>query len=277
MIRFTIIFLTLLTLLSCEKKAEWTLQQQLEHQVVVDGIITDELKKQSIRITLSCDTLNQEPSPVTGAEVIVSGNGKVYHFHEKVASPGFYESDKLFAGVAGLEYSLLVTISDKVYTAKAKLGSGQDTFDAFTYVRNPSSNLFQVARVPDAYTIMTPVMYELLIDWSKVPGYSEADSASTHAKLLYYALPTLDVSEIFAPTMEKIKFPAGTIITERRYFLTNEYAAYIRALLLETTWQGGYFTTAAANVPTNLSSGAIGYFAACVVTTRTVIVHGVQP
>lgn len=273
MTRILTILVLFLALSACEKQADWTLQEKKDHAVVVDGIITDELKEQSIRITYSTDTLNEVPLPVKNAEVLVSSNGTVYPFHELLSDPGNYISDSKFAGLPGQEYSLLVTDSNRVYSAKARLGSGLGNPFVFTYSRNSSTNLFQFVSGPDAYTTLSPAMYELILDWSNVPGYQNADPDSTHARLYYYALTTLDVSEIFAPAKEKVSFPAGTVVIERRYFLTNEYAAYIRALLMETTWQGGYFPSAAANMPTNLSNGALGYFAGCQVTTQFDIVH----
>jgi hypothetical protein len=110
-------------------------------------------------------------------------------------------------------------------------------------------------------------MWEVLLDWSKVPGYPPADSLKCRARLLFYTLSTLDVSEIFAPAMEQISFPVGTVINETRYSLTPEYAAFIREVLLETQWQGGLFNSTPANVPTNLSAGGAGFFAVCGVYT----------
>jgi len=74
---------------------------------------------------------------------------------------------------------------------------------------------------------------------------------------------------IFAPNLEKLTFPPGTVITERKYALTDEHAAFIRAVLLENTWQGGFFNTASADIPTNLSEGAKGYFGACGVVEKS--------
>lgn len=112
-------------------------------------------------------------------------------------------------------------------------------------------------------------MYEVLLDWSSAPGYENENPDSCKIKLYYYTLPTLDVSEVFAPDFEKVSFPSHTIITERRYSLTDEHAAFLRALLLETTWQGGFFNTANSNIPTNLSEGAKGFFGACGVVEKT--------
>jgi hypothetical protein len=115
-------------------------------------------------------------------------------------------------------------------------------------------------------------MYEILLDWANAPGFENSNADSCKAKLYYYTLPTLDVSEVFAPTLEAVSFPKGTILTERKYSLTDEHAAFIRALLLETTWSGGYFNTASANVPTNLSKGAVGFFGACGVAEKVEVV-----
>ena len=91
--------------------------------------------------------------------------------------------------------------------------------------------------------------------------------------MLFYTLPTLDVSEVFAPQMEEIYFPAGSSITERRYSITPGHAEFIRELLLETNWAGGLFNVASANVTTNLSNGALGFFGLCAVTQLSVIVN----
>jgi hypothetical protein len=72
--------------------------------------------------------------------------------------------------------------------------------------------------------------------------------------------------------MQSVYFPAGTIISERRYSLTPEHAEFVREMLLETNWTGGLFTVAPANVITNMSDGAFGYFGACAVTELSVTV-----
>ena len=145
-------------------------------------------------------------------------------------------------------------------------------FPELRYSKNEKNDLYHVDWVANAFSSQDAAMWELLIDWSVVPGYEHLDSISNHARMLFYTLPTLDVSEVFAPQMEAIWFPAGTVITERRYSITPEHAEFIRELLLETNWTGGLFNVAAANVTTNLSNGAIGFFGTCAVTELSVIV-----
>jgi hypothetical protein len=140
------------------------------------------------------------------------------------------------------------------------------------YARDEDKNLYYVDWVANAFSTEEAAMWELLIDWSRVPGYEHLDSLENHARMLFYTLPTLDVSEVFAPQMQSVFFPAGANITERRYSLTPGHAEFIREMLLETNWTGGLFTVTPANVATNLSNGAFGFFGACAVTELSVVV-----
>lgn len=264
--------LMILMFASCEEQTDWELQSAANDFIVVDGIITNELKVQTITITKPVNSLNQQPLPLSSATMLVSSNQLSYAFHEDVSRPGTYLSDKAFIGLKNKTYSLLITSGNKVYSSKAVLAPPVLDFVFIKYQKNDDNSMYRFTRVPIAYSPVLAAMYEIRLDWSAAPGYENENPDSCRAKLFYYTLPTMDVSEVFAPTIEKINFPYGTIITERRYSLTDEHAAFIRALLLETTWQGGYFNTASANIPTNLSEGALGFFGACGVVEKVEVV-----
>ena len=255
------LFLTML-LVSCEEQTDWDLQTADNDFVVVDGIITNELKVQTITIMKSVSALNVQPQPVSGATVLVSSSLLSNTFHEDSLNPGTYLSDRAFIGIRNETYSLSITSGTKNYSSKAVLTQPKD-FKFVDYQIDETDNKYQFSKVPFPYNPILPAMFEIQLDWSSAPGYETQNPDSCRTKVYYYTLPTLDVSELFAPTLEKITFPKGTAITERRYSLTDEHAAFLRALLLETTWNGGYFNTASANIPTNLSAGAMGFFGAC--------------
>ena len=248
--------------MSCEEQISWDLHNGNTASVVVDGIITDELKTQTLTIAKPISTVNLQAEAVSGATVLVSTDEFVYTFRESKTALGTYVSDIPFAGIVGKTYSLLITYGKNTYSAKAMLLAPQ-AFGFLTYQKNTEDQKYRITGVAQSYNPLNPAMYEIYLDWSAAPGYENANPDSCKAYLYYYTLPTIDVSEVFAPNLEKINFPAGTTITERRFSLTNEHAAFVRALLLETTWQGGFFNTASANVPTNLSEGAAGFFGAC--------------
>ena len=59
----------------------------------------------------------------------------------------------------------------------------------------------------------------------------------------------------------------------KKYSLSPEHEKFIRSMLIETSWNGGSFDTEEDNVYTNLSKGALGFFAVSIVLSDTVIVE----
>jgi hypothetical protein len=259
-------------LTACEAETDWPLQTGNHNLLVVDGTITDEKKIQIIRLSTPVDQLNAVAPPVSDASIIVTLEDSVYKFHELAGTPGTYVSNNLFAGKKNKIHSLLISVGGKVYSAKASMEPGVVLVPNLSYTLDSVTKLYQISKVyNNEFNPVKPAMFEIMLDWSQVPGYQDADPESCKARLLYYVLPTLDVSQVFAPDAEQVGFPGRTFIVEKRYSLTTEHAGFLRELLSETTWQGGLFNSAAANIPTNLSQGAIGYFGACAVNTRSEI------
>jgi len=267
----TYLFLILM-LASCEEQTDWNLQKVNNDFIVVDGIITNEFKVQTLSLTKTVNAINEKPQPVSGAIVLVSSELLTHTFIEDPLNPGTYRSEKPFIGIRNKSYSLLITSGTNVYSSKAELPAPVEKFNLPEYQKDKSDNKYYFTKVPVPYFPVLPAMFEVQLDWSSAPGYGTVNPELCKAKLYYYTLPTIDVSEVFAPNIEKVGFPSGTVIAVRRYSLTDEHAAFLRALLLETTWSGGYFNTASANLPTNLSTGAIGFFGACGVAEQKEIV-----
>jgi len=261
----TVLFL-FVSLISCQKATDWPVVAQNLNLVIVDGIVTDENKIQSVKITYSVNQLNEVAKPVTGAVVRISNEDSTWNLTEQPGNTGNYQTESAFPALLGKNYTLLIFKDGKVYSAKASMVPGIE-FKELQYSKNDNDGLYHLDWVAEAFNADQPAMWEIMIDWSMVPGYENLDTSACRARLKYYTLPTLDVSEIFAPEMENISFPAGTKITERRYSLTPEHARFLRSLLLETNWQGGLFDSAPANGITNLSEGAFGFFGVCAVTS----------
>lgn len=262
---FMLVFI-LLFFSGCEKKTSWTLKGQPPKLIVVDGIITGETKTQSLTLTFPVSELNAKPVPVTGATVQISDENSVFHMTEQPAGSGIYNSVIPFSASEGKHYSLLIFYGDQIISAKSIMEPAL-LFNFLVYSKNEDSGLYNISWVASSFSTSPPAMWEVLLDWSKAPGYQQTDSAKCKARMLFYTLSTLDVSEIFAPSVESVSFPSGTQITETRYSLTPEYAEFIREVLLETQWQGSLFNTLPANVSTNLSTGGAGFFAVCGVSS----------
>ncbi|HNW98071.1 MAG TPA: DUF4249 family protein [Bacteroidales bacterium] len=251
---------------SCEKQTTWDLESEQKNIIVVDGMITNEKKEHTIKISFPVDNLNDTAKPVTGAAVVISDFNSVYTLSEQPANSGIYKTSSDFAGIPGTQYTLFISYNNIVYTAKTRLLPGID-FHPLLYEMNTDNGLFYITTVSSNYNAKHYAIWEILLDWSNVEGYQQCNPDSCKKRLLYYTLPTIDVSQTFAPSVEKIYFPTGTLITERRYSITEEHAQFIRAMLSETNWTGGFFDSSHSNVPTNISNGAIGFFSACGVET----------
>jgi len=262
----------LLFFMGCVKKTDWTFPDEAPVLMVVDGLLTDREEVQEIRLTRPVAGLNEIPEPVAGAVVVLSTDDSTWIMQEDSSESGSYLTPGVFRAQAGKTYTLQIFHEGSVFSAQAAMEAGR-FFDELVYVKNEGDDLYHIEWVADAFSPTEPAMWEVLIDWSHLPAYATADSARCHARLLFYTLPTLDVSEIFAPVVETTTFPVGSLITEVRYSLTTQHAAYVRELLLETTWQGSLFPTANANVSTNLSAGGAGYFGVCGVTSLSLIVE----
>ena len=254
--------LCLFILQGCVKETAFAPSGELPAVMVVNALITDEMKTQRIFLSRPVRQMNESPPPFSGASVLISNEDSTWSLREDPSQPGCYLTPPWFVARQQRSYTLVIARNDTVWSAKSAILPGKP-FTELRYRKESSTGRYCIYQVADAFNSTEAAMWEVLIDWSSVPGYEGEDSLATHARLIYYTLPTLDVSEVFAPVMQTTWFPAGSLITERRYSLTTEHAAWFREVLLETNWTGGLFPIAPANVSTNLSPGAIGFFGAC--------------
>ena len=107
-----ILLIFIVSLTSCEKKTDWTLQSQASNLIVVDGTITNETKMQSIKLTFPVSQLNETPKPVSGATVIVSNDDSTFSFTESPANSGIYQH--YFKGTTGENYTLLINYNNNI-------------------------------------------------------------------------------------------------------------------------------------------------------------------
>ena len=264
--------LLIIPLASCVKETDWNPEEETDPVIVVDGIITDVQGEQAIRLCWSVNDLNETPAAVSGATLLISDEDSTWQLSEDPAGSGRYVTPASFLALAGKNYTLIINRAGKIYSAKTAMKAGI-LFDPLVYKMDEGDSLYHIDWIASAFTTENPAMWEVVLDWSEVPGYEGMDPDATSARLLFYSLPTLDVGQIFAPAAEQIRFPAGTVIDEFRYSLTDEHAAFIRELLMETSWQGGLFSSCPATVPTNLTKGAVGWFGACGQTSLSMIVN----
>ncbi len=264
-----VVFCAFLFFVDCEHKYNFYLEKSKDTTIVIEGMITNENKRQTIYISTVSSYQDDKRMPISGASVAVTAsNDSSYYFLEDPLNHGTYISEYPFIGIAGNIYYLNVKVNGSTYTAESAMLPVTPP-EKITFYKN-DNGMMGIKHVAESFVANNAAMYTVDLDWSGVDGYENADPKTTKARLYYYSLTSVDVSQLFAPKTEKTEFPQGTIVIERKYSIDHNYELFLRSLLTETKWCGGYFDEAHGNLHTNISNNAAGYFAACTVAVDTV-------
>ena len=256
--------LGLTALFSCEEPTDWEFRLVENSALAVEAIITDEFKTQEVLLSLSRNALNGEAAPVSDAEVRLRGGGDTLVFLPDAHVPGRYFSEQPFAAQLHTPYTLEVAWDGTTYLAGSKMVE-VFPFNKPTFVAVGTDSL-SIGEAAPLYSPDEQAMYEVDIYWQHL-----ADLGPKRAKLFFYTFNTIDINELFRPPKETVAFPRGSIVVEKKYSLDPEFAAYLRALLMETEWQGGVLDEASASLPANISNGGLGFFAVCAVLSDTLV------
>lgn len=252
---------------ACEESVDWQLDPGDNGQLVVEAILTDERSTQQIRLSQSYDRLEGTAPAVTGAEVSVEANGVTYRFAAVNLDPGLYQSEFPFAVLRNLEYKLEVNWQGEEYVASSRLSVVAPIPKIDFRAMEGRDGLLTFVEFAPLYNANQQAMYEMNVDWSHL----QSDSVS-RARMLFYTFSTVDASELIRPRRDTVAFPRGSIVTAKKFGLNDDFAAYLRALVIETDWNGGiYFYASPASLPTNISNGGLGFFSTCAVITDTLI------
>jgi hypothetical protein len=268
-----IYILLLFSILSaCEEKIHWDIETEQVNTIVVDAIITNEVKYQHIHLTKPFTDQNDTAVPVTGAFVSIVTDNFTVLFFESPDNPGYYFSEYPASGSIDINYELNIQYEEKVYTAETyMIPVLPANLPGWQY--NADKDLYQIQWNVSQYNPNEQAIYEVIISWSHMVDTSITDTI-TMARMLNYTLNTLNVNyNIFPQDKEEVWFPKNSIALVKKYSVTDEYGDFLRALLAETEWQGSIFEEARGNLPGNISNGGLGYFSACSVISDTLIVQ----
>ncbi|MCR5455155.1 MAG: DUF4249 domain-containing protein [Bacteroidales bacterium] len=237
--------------------------------VVVEGYITNELMRHTIKISKLNSYYDTTVNSVTNAFVAVTSGDSTYYYHEK--KDGIYESENNFVGVVGNVYYLHIELDNgrTVLSAESTMLPVTPP-DEMTFSKTVDNNLV-ISHIAESFVSDNPAKYVLQLSW-----IDPKTSHPQYAEIYYYSLTTVDISQLFAPKLAETTFPPGTQVIERKYSIDHAYENYLRSLLAETLWSGGYFDEAHGNLHTNITTNnpsikTAGYFSANTVYIDTLI------
>jgi len=249
---------------ACEERIDLPIQSKDTELLVVEGVLTNENINHKVKLTLPYQSINGKGAPASGAVVLVAeGNSKVYTLSEQPAGAGEYYTP-MFRAVFGEVYTLYILYKGKEYVAQ----------DSSVPVE-PLTPL-DYRRVNDQYTLVINGTGEDAnyidhsISWKNTPAC--LPESSCEGRIVFYDLKSIDVNEIAKPGKTEFLFPAGSTIIRKKYSVSSTYRSFLRSVLSETEWRGGVFDVDRVNATTNLSAGAIGFFAVTTVVSDTTLV-----
>jgi hypothetical protein len=267
---FALLFLSVLalTFTSCETVVDLDLEQSAP-RLAVEAILTDQAHTSFVQLAMSAPyAKNVEPQAVTGAQVTVTDNAgnSIVFVH---TSQGRYQPAADFKGVVGRTYQLIIRVKDQTYTATSVLNPVPALEEVkYEYVDGKDDEYGR----EEGYFISTGFQdtpglknyYKLnLVANDTLKQRNPGDILVTDDRL--YDGSHLEDLDVF------IAFRKGDALDVSLLSLTKEaYDFY--AAMAAMAGQGGLFGRNPANLPTNISNGAVGFFSASAVSARSLVI-----
>lgn len=247
-------------LFACEEPSDLLRLESASPVLVVEAILTNENKNHLIELSHPHRLQNSDPLPATGATVAVIVDNVTYQSLEWPAGSGKYYTEA-FTAVFGKLYTLYISYQGKQYYAV----DGSVPVEPLPPLQYEKTSEPFFYRLTGGNGGSEPSFITYDFDWNNTT-FCTTDCAG---RLVRYDLKTIEAQEIFKPDQADFVFPVDASLVRRKYSISPRFKTYLRGMLSETEWRGGYFDVDKANAATNLSEGATGFFAVTTVVTDT--------
>jgi hypothetical protein len=267
--------LAILVAASCEKEVYLDLPAQHGQYLIVEANLTDHRAFQEIRLYRSASFYDIEKgSFVSGAKVVVTGTSGDFVFQESTSArhKGHYRNYKIFSNLkAGETYQLIVESDNEVYTAQSQL-QPVPVVDSITVKKNIISGI----------GIVDGPLYDIYGHFPNLKGLNyylvnifvniEIKTFTPQKKTVISdsGLDTYTSTYVRTINGDDVQ-PGDTLTMQLRSISRGQYDFY-SDFLTQTELSGNPFAGAPpANVPTNLSEGALGFFQVSSVSEASII------
>lgn len=281
-INLKIKFLLFLILLSqCTERINIELDSSYT-RLVVEGFISTDTTQYMVRLTRSGDYFYNKPAePVSGANVIISDGANSVILNESSDFPGTYLTDADYYGVPGKTYTLTINNVDidnnggpEQYTASSELepvntidsiqlinqkGTDYNFYEVLIYAWDPPTKNFYSFKVLRNGKYITDSLKELMVQ----------------NDIFFNGNYAMGIPAQFLDQDEKDEIiKAGDTITLEINGITERYYNYIQEAQNEIFYQNPIFSGPPANISSNITNGALGFFTAYSVARRSTIFKG---
>ncbi|MBC8488589.1 MAG: DUF4249 domain-containing protein [Bacteroidetes bacterium] len=248
-------------------------------RLAVEGHITTDTTTHWVRLSKSTDYYsNTPPPPVSNAVVTVNDGFETFTLNENDTLPGYYETLPDYYGIPGRTYSLEIELQEEIHGYKSYSASCElkpvapidsikveyiekwEAWDVKIYAWEPPSVDFYTFNIIKNGVLITDTIDEIGISDDRF-----FNSNYTNGATVYYLMEE-NPDEVVNP---------GDTITLIMGGVTKEYYNFIVELMDETfEYRNPLFSGPPANVSTNISNGAVGFFTAYSNTYSSTVYQG---
>ena len=271
-----IVFMTMMV--SCEKEVILDLSDQQGLYLIVEADIDDAASRQWIRLSYSSSYYDiSTGSPVTEAAVSITYGDTVFIFNESNIDSlrGYYFNNDIGNKLAYGNYKLVIEHEDEMYTALSEYRLVPE-IDSVTL----RLNFFSSAGFTDE------VLYDVYAHFRELPGNGDHylanisinDSLITKSPSQKTVISDEDLQDYVSLSVRTINGDGlndGDMLTVELRSISRANYDFYQLFFFQTDLSGNPFAGAPpANIPTNLSEGARGFFQVSSVSTATIDFRG---
>jgi hypothetical protein len=270
--RVLFLFISALFLLqSCTEDIPFDLNEQGFDRLVVEGSITDQTKAHEVKLTKTTSFFDEEVVPVvSGAIVKISNSLDEWTLTENPSGSGRYFTPADAAGTAGLNHMLTIEADGETYQAQDFMYSVAPIDSiAVDPLEEDIDDLYWKIKL---WTTETPNEKNFYRWRVLINGVTDNDSLKYSAFANDVGFDGAELEDYIIEAFEIEYMQTGDTITLEQHGISEDYFDMILALVEQTQSQGGLFDPPPANVPTNLSGGALGFFAASSVSEQFTVI-----
>jgi len=258
-----LLILLISSLIACEEQVAWKLDDSISPRLVVEGILSNESSLNYVKLSLPQKDPNKDPVALSGASITILSSEENYLLEEVAGEPGLYLTESDIIGVVGSVYRLFIVLGEYEFLSDIVYLTPVSPIKEFRY--------YEIQALPGHYIINPgdeddPSFTEYKVSYPD----PESEGDTLHSLFYTFTLRTIDVNQFFKPEEERLIFPEDAMIVRTKYSLAPQHERFIRGLLSETEWTGGWFDVMPGNLQSNMSQGAVGFFGACSVMSDTV-------
>jgi hypothetical protein len=250
--------LMILSLCGCKKIIDVKLKNS-DVQLVITGEVNNRKGPYKVSISKSVNfSEDNDFPPVSDAFVTIKGNGITDTLSEH--EPGIYFTHKI-NGQPGKKYTLHVAADGKVFTASSVMPQPV-RIDSITFLMGENKNLYAVVNFQDPPGIENFYQFIEYADGRRFTNgrgnsvFSDRLSDGRHISTVLYD-DTTDIR-------------AGISLTVQMNCIDKPVYNYLQQLLQISSNGGSFSNPSPTNPASNIIGGALGYFSANTITTKTV-------